>query len=139
MPNQTNEIVYTLTCEGIDWSFLRQRLINDEFHNGRTVEQYQRSFENSFGVVFAWAGDEIIGKARVLSDGVCNAYIVDVWTYSPYRQKGIGSQMMMLLVEQLSGQHVYLFTDDSIPFYKGLDFQEQGVGMGRVVGKWLQN
>jgi predicted GNAT family acetyltransferase len=83
-------------------------------------------------------GNKIVGKARVLSDGVCNAYIVDVWTYTPYRRRGIASQMMNLLMDKLEGQHVYLFTDDAVEFYKKLGFKEQDIGLGRVVGEWLK-
>lgn len=134
-----NDIQYQQDLTGVDWSLLKERLRLDRFDNGRTAAQYQRSFENSFAVVFAWDGDEIVGKARALSDGVCNAYIVDVWTYSPYRQRGIATTMMTRLLEELSGQHVYLFSDDAIPFYKKLGFSPQGEGMGLVVGRWLQN
>jgi predicted GNAT family acetyltransferase len=63
---------------------------------------------------------------------------VDVWTYTPYRHQGIASQMMAHLMEKLEGQHVYLFTDDAQAFYEKLGFQEQGIGLGRVVGDWLQ-
>ena len=65
--------------------------------------------------------------------------LVDVWTYTPFRHQGIASQMMNLLMEKLEGQHVYLFTDNEIvKFYKQLGFKEWDVGLGRVVGEWLQ-
>jgi ribosomal protein S18 acetylase RimI-like enzyme len=75
----------------------------------------------------------------VLSDGVCNAYVLDVWTDSAYRRQGIASKMMEDLMADLPGQHVYLFTDDAVEFYEKLGFEEQGVGLGRVVGTWLVN
>lgn len=65
-----------------------------------------------------------MGTARALSDGVCNAYIVDVWTYSEYRHQGIARKMMEIITEELPGQHVYLFTDNSVDFYKKLGFAE---------------
>ena len=52
----------------------------------------------------------------MLSDGFCNAYVVDVWTFSKYRRRRIASKMMEILMDQLSGQHVYLFTDDQVDF-----------------------
>ena len=132
-------ITYATTLDGVDWAALKARLVADNFDNGRTPAQYERSFANSAVVVFAWANGEIIAKARALSDGVCNAYVVDVWTYTPYRGQGIAGAMMRLLLARLPGQHVYLFTDDAIPFYKKLGFAEQDVGLGLVVGEWLQN
>lgn len=45
--------------------------------------------------------------------------------------------MMKNLRSRLAGQHVYLFTDDAVEFYTQLDFRQQSVGMGQVVGNWL--
>jgi predicted GNAT family acetyltransferase len=131
-------IAYRLDLLDVDWHEIKARVAEDDFDNGRTAEQLQASFENSFATCLAYVDGQIIGKARVLSDGVCNAYIVDVWTYTPYRHQGIASQMMKLLMEKLEGQHVYLFTDDAIELYTKLGFEPHGIGLGRVVGEWLR-
>ena len=47
--------------------------------------------------------------------------------------------MMTLLLAKLPGQHVYLFTDDRVDFYKTVGFVEQPHGLGHVVGQWLVN
>jgi predicted N-acetyltransferase YhbS len=60
-----------------------------------------------------------------------------VWTYTLYRKQGIASRMMTLLTDKLPRQHVYLFTDDAGPFYEKLGFAPQEMGLGRVVGRWL--
>lgn len=133
------KITYQMDCTGIDWQALNRRLAADDFDNGRTAAQLRLSFQHSQRVVFACAGDEVIGTARALSDGVCNAYVVDVWTYSPYRKRGIARHMMELLAERLEGQHIYLFTDDAEEFYVKLGYARQGVGLGKVSGRWLQN
>jgi predicted GNAT family acetyltransferase len=132
------DITYSQTTEGVNWEQLTADLQADDFDNGRTPDELRRSFENSAVVVFARDGGRIIGKARALSDGVCNAYVVDVWTHSDYRRRGIASRMMRLLEQQLDGQHIYLFTDDAEAFYHGLGFRRQGVGMSMVVGRWLK-
>ncbi len=132
-------IKYRTDLNGIDWLQMKSILIEDEFDNGRTPQQLQESFSNSAATCIACDGESIIGTARALSDDVCNAYIVDVWTYSPYRRQGIARRMMALLMSRLEGQHVYLFTDDTLAFYKSLGFQEQGTGMSKVVGQWLVN
>ena len=130
-------ITYSKTTGNIDWEQLTADLRADDFDNGRTPDELRRSFENSAAVAFARYSDRIIGKARALSDGVCNAYVVDVWTCSNYRRQGIGTRLMRLLEEQLEGQHIYLFTDDAEAFYRTLGYQPQGVGMSVVVGRWL--
>ena len=131
------DITYTTTTDGVDWEALKANLLADDFDNGRTPDELRRSFENSAVVVFARDGSRIVGKARALSDGVCNAYVVDVWTHSDYRRRGIASRLMRLLEEQLAGQHIYLFTDDAEGFYQTLGYRRQGVGMSIVVGRWL--
>jgi predicted GNAT family acetyltransferase len=133
-----SEITFTQTITGVDWARLKTDLQADDFDNGRTPDELRRSFENSAVVAFAWDGDRIIGKARALSDGVCNAYVVDVWTHSDYRRRGVASRLMRLLAEQLDGQHIYLFTDDAEALYHQLGYRPQGTGMGFVVGKWLK-
>lgn len=132
-------IHYKMDCENVNWAEMRDTLIEDDFHNGRSIEQYQLSFEQSAVVCIAYADERIIGTVRALSDGVCNAYIVDVWTYTPYRQQGIAREMMQHVLARLEGQHVYLFTDSALEFYAKLGFETQEVGMGKVVGAWLQN
>jgi GNAT superfamily N-acetyltransferase len=133
-----SEVSFRTVLDGVDWVALKARLAEDRFDNGRSPEQLRVSFENSRAVVLAWLGEEVVGTVRALSDGVCNAYVMDVWTDSRYRRRGIARGMMERLLEQLPGQHVYLFTDDARPFYEKLGFQPQDTGMGRVVGEWLQ-
>jgi len=130
---------YKRDLEGVDWREMKAILIKDDFDNGRSPEQLQRSFTNSYSTSIAYASGRIIGTARALSDGVCNAYIVDVWTYTPFRHQGIGRQMIEDLFADLSGQHVYLFTDDIPEFYRKLGFVERGIGMEYLFGRWLQN
>src|SRR5690606_29693787 len=131
------DITFTQTTDGVDWEQLTADLQADDFDNGRTPDELRRSFENSAVVAFAWMDSRVIGKARALSDGVCNAYVVDVWTHSDYRRRGIAKRLMRLLADGLEGQHIYLFTDDAEAFYRSLGYHRQGVGMSIVVGKWL--
>lgn len=132
-------VTYKTDLSQVDWAAMKNTLSQDAFDNGRSPEQLKASFENSYAVCIAYAREQIIGAARVLSDGVCNAYIVDVWTLSSFRRQGIARTMVQTLLHQLKGQHVYLFTDDAVDFYKKLGFVEQPVGLGQVVGNWLVN
>ncbi len=124
---------------GIDWEQAKADLKADNFDNGRTAAALRRSFSQSQHVAFARDGDRLVGMARLLSDGVCNAYLLDVWTASPYRRRGIGSAMMVHLLDQVPGQHVGLQTDDAQPFYESLGFRSQPEFWSRVVGSWLDN
>ncbi len=132
------EILYRTDLRDVDWARMKSLLTEDDFDNGRTPEQLRESFEQSRVAVVAYDGDRIVGTARALSDGVCNAYVVDVWTYTPYRRRGVARAMLAALEARLRGQHVYLFTDDAADFYRGLGFREQPTGMSKVVGAWLR-
>lgn len=132
-------IVFRTTLDGVDWEALRLDLIADDFHNGRTTAQLRLSFENSSHVAMGFDGGRCIANARMLSDGVGNAYVIDVWTHSAYRHQGIARQEMQLLMDAVPGQHVYLGTDDAVGFYAKLGFAPQMQGMSRIVGSYLDN
>jgi predicted GNAT family acetyltransferase len=134
-----SEILYQTDLRGVDWARMKALLSEDDFDNGRTPAQLRESFEQSRVAVVAYDGGEIVGTARALSDGVCNAYVVDVWTRTPYRRRGVARAMLATLEAGLRGQHVYLFTDDAADFYRKLGFREQPTGMSKVVGTWLRN
>ena len=133
------DFTYETDMRGVDWARLKELLTEDDFDNGRTPGQLRESFERSHVAVVAYDGGEIVGTARALSDGVCNAYVVDVWTRAPYRRRGVARAMLSALESRLRGQHVYLFTDDAVDFYRGLGFREKRTGMSKVVGTWLRS
>ena len=126
------------SLEGIDWVQAKADLAADDFDNGRTAEALRRSFEQSQHVAFARDGDRVVGMARLLSDGVCNAYLLDVWTASAYRRRGIASAMIRHLLEQVPGQHVGL-QSESPGLYASLGFKPQPEFWSIVVGTWLDN
>lgn len=133
-------INYKQDTHNVNWEALRQSLIEDDFHNGRTTDQYRLSFQNSSAVVIAYDGDTIIGTVRMLSDGVCNAYIIDVWTRSAYRRQGIARHMLQLVEEKAVGQHISLWTDSAQTFYEQCDYQpSEDFLYEKVVGSWLQS
>ena len=133
-----NKILYKIHLEDINWKEMKETLAMDKCDNGRTPAQLASSFRNSYVTVIAYIDNQIVGTARALSDGVCNAHIVDVWTLTKYRRRGIASRMMGILSHQLRGQHVYLSAGDATAFYETLGFKAQSVGMGKVGGEWLK-
>lgn len=132
-------VTYKTNLDNVDWTEMKATLKSDAFDNGRSPEQLKKSFENSYATCIAYINNSIVGTARVLSDGVCNAYIVDVWTLTTYRRQGIAHKMMQILLDKLKGQHIYLFTDDVAEFYIKIGFTEQPIGMSKVMGRWLVN
>ena len=132
-------VTFDTTLEGIDWERAKADLAADRFDNGRTADALRRSFEQSQHVAFARDGDRVVGMARMLSDGVCNAYVVDVWTQSAYRRQGIASTLMRMLADAVPGQHIGLQTDDQQAFYAALGYERQPEFWSLVSGRWLDN
>jgi GNAT superfamily N-acetyltransferase len=124
---------------GIDWARLKADLAADDFDNGRSPAALRRSFEQSQHVAIARDGDRVVGTGRLLSDGVCNAYLLDVWTATPYRRQGVATRMVEVLLAAVPGQHVILQTDHARDLYETLGFGPQPEFMSRVVGRWLDN
>jgi ribosomal protein S18 acetylase RimI-like enzyme len=137
------EIRIDSSLAGIDWTAAKADLAADDFDNGRSPEALRRSFEQSQQVAIARDGaqDEarVVGMARLLSDGVCNAYVVDVWTASSHRRQGIATAMMRLLIDAVPGQHIGLQTDDARALYESLGFRPQPEFWSVVSGRWLDN
>jgi len=132
-------VTFDTTLAGIDWEQAKSDLAADRFDNGRTAAALRRSFEQSQHVAFAREGDRLVGMARMLSDGVCNAYVVDVWTQSSYRRRGIASTLMRMLADAVPGQHIGLQTDDRQAFYAALGYTPQPEFWSLVSGRWLDN
>jgi Acetyltransferase (GNAT) family len=137
MVGAVTTIVYSPSIDRVDWSALKAALARDDFDNGRSPQEYKRSHENSHAVIFGYLGGEIVANGRILSDGVCNAYLVDIWTATPHRRLGVGREVVARLVFTVPGQHVGLFTDNRQDFYTALGFRPQRGGMSQVIGAWL--
>ena len=127
------------SLDGVDWARAKADLAADEFDNGRSPDALRRSFERSQHVAMARVGPRVVGMARLLSDGVCNAYLLDVWTASDWRRRGVATDMVRFLAERVPGQHIGLQTDDADAFYRSLGFQPQPEFFSMVVGEWLGN
>ena len=132
-------VTFGESLRGVDWVRLKADLAADRFDNGRSPEALRRSFAQSQHVALARDERIVVGTARMLSDGVCNAYLVDVWTHSKYRHRGIGSTMVRRLMAAVPGQHIGLQTADAGPFYVRLGFTRQPEFFAAVVGRWLGN
>ena len=133
-------ITFERSIEGVDWARAKTDLAADGFDNGRSPEALRGSFEQSQHVAIARDGQRVVGMARLLSDGVCNAYLLDVWTASAYRRRGIASAMVCALVDGVPGQHIGLQSDaDTQGFYASLGFTPHPEFLGKVAGAWLAN
>ncbi|MEM1259377.1 MAG: GNAT family N-acetyltransferase [Bacteroidota bacterium] len=94
----------------------------------RSVEQTKKTIENSlcFG---AYCAEEQIGFARVLTDEVVLAHIMDVVIFEGYKGKGIGKRLMEYILKDSRVRDVLsitLKTKDAHTFYEKYGFKKVG-------------
>lgn len=73
-----------------------------------TEETVKKMFLNSYAVASAYDKEtgKLIGFFRALSDGVGDAYMVDLIVHPSYRKKGIGKALVKLLSSFLKEQGI---------------------------------
>ena len=65
--------------------------------------------------VGAWAGDQLVGFARAVSDGFFRAYVEDVMVHPDHRRRGVAAAMLERLLERLADIDVVsLFCADEL-------------------------
>jgi GNAT superfamily N-acetyltransferase len=96
--------------DGVSGAMLKQFYIDADFDNGRTAEQHETAFQNSV-VRLAFDGEQLVGAARAITDGVRCAAVFDVCVLPSHRGRGIGRRVMRALVDALPGQFVLLTCD----------------------------
>ncbi|MBR2344851.1 MAG: GNAT family N-acetyltransferase [Lentisphaeria bacterium] len=87
------------------------------------------ALQGSFRVAGAFKDGQIIGIARVLSDGCSDAYIQDVAVAPEYRGQGIGSGLISTLTDELHRCKIDWIALVGEPgtegFYRKLHWREQ--------------
>jgi len=66
---------------------------------GRSLESVKKSIENSFCFGLYGSKDTILGFARVISDKVVFAYLMDFFVFEQYRGKGLGKNLLKHILE----------------------------------------
>ena len=76
----------------------------------------------SFRFLGAFDGEELVGMARALSDGVSDGYIQDVVVLPAYRHCGIGRELVLHLVAELKAAGL-IGAPGTEAFYRRLGFE----------------
>jgi len=78
-------------------------------------------------ISLAFIGDDIVGAAKVVGDGVRFSTIVDLVVGKQYRGQGVGTDLVQSLAKSCDTFHVNLYTDPNDPgltdFYKKAGFE----------------
>ncbi|HEY4917166.1 MAG TPA: GNAT family N-acetyltransferase [Solirubrobacteraceae bacterium] len=95
---------------------------------GRPRERVQRTVDGSTRVVGLYDGDQQIGFARAVSDGVTVAYLADVYVLPAYRGRGLGLSLVREIVEGGEADWAevrwLLHTADAQGLYRKIGFAE---------------
>jgi len=110
----------------LDIKFIHEYLSNAYCSKGRSVALVEKSIEQSlcFGV-FTKEGRQI-GFARIVTDYVIFAWLMDVFVIDEYQAKGIGKLLMEYIVNYPGLQEVKgigLRTEDAHGLYKKYGFK----------------
>lgn len=110
----------------LDIDVVHDFLSKSYWAKGRSKESIERSIENSicFGV---YKGESQIGFARVLTDYVAFAYILDVFIIETERNNGYSSLLMKEILNFEETRNVekwFLGTRDAQFLYRKFEFKE---------------
>jgi GNAT superfamily N-acetyltransferase len=102
------------------------RFLTDEAYwvKGRSRETIELLVRESTRVIGLYLGEEQVGFARVVSDGVSFAWLGDVFVLSDHRRRGLGTEIVREAVEDPAIRDVqwYLGTRDAHAIYERFGF-----------------
>lgn len=82
----------------------------------------EQAISNSLKFWTAWDDDLLVGLARVVGDSSTIIYIQDILVLQAYQKKGIGSQLLKIILDEYKDiRQIILLTDDTdktIKFYE---------------------
>ncbi|MCL1997976.1 MAG: GNAT family N-acetyltransferase [Turicibacter sp.] len=97
-----------------------------------SASQLYRAMQQSFASVYVYAGGQLVGTGRCVSDGVISAYLCGLGVLAEHRGNGVGSEIIRQLVVRCreNGLHIQLFCGENlVGYYEKLGFREFAVGM----------
>ena len=89
-----------------------------------------KALQNSYCCFGAYCNDEMVGFFRALSDGVSDAYLLDLFVDPKFRGRGIGEKLCREIVEKLKADGIEWITCISTP---------EGEGVYKKITKPMQN
>ncbi len=91
---------------------------------GRSRERIKQSIEHSMCFGLYDEHGKMLGFARVVSDTVVFAYLMDFFILEDYRSRGLGSKLLRHILDQpeLQVRLWFLATQDAHPLYERFGF-----------------
>ena len=93
---------------------------------GRDRPTIERLVRGSTRVIGAYHGDELVGFARVMSDGSNMAWLGDVFVLADHRGRGLGTELVREAVEHPAHRALtwFLNTKDAHELYERFGFRQ---------------
>ena len=111
------------TKEDIDYEAVAA-LLNSFGMSGRNADEQERIFKSSYAVSFLYDGDKLIGCARALSDGVCEAALYNIALAREYHGRKLGRMLIESILEQVRGCNIILYTHPrTVAMYEKFGFR----------------
>jgi ribosomal protein S18 acetylase RimI-like enzyme len=121
-------VKYSVGLDCIDWRqlFHLYEIVGLVAGYGKKKDyvKIRSAFEHSYKVATAWNNDNLVGAARMLSDGICYGMIFDVGVLPEYQKLGIGKGLITEL--QKDNEHICVHLTSTFgneDFYKKLGFK----------------
>lgn len=110
--------------EKLDLQFISNYIADSYWAKGRTQEEMKICIDNSLNFGIYKSGKQI-GYARIVTDYVQFAYLMDLFVHESYQRKGYAKQLMKFILDyqQLSLVKVWrLATSDAHALYSQFGF-----------------
>lgn len=126
--------------DGIDIKFVKEAPTADVVRLYKEAGWWDDSFDesfipeairNSYCFVGAFAGGRLVGMARSFSDGVSDAYILDIAVLKEFRGRGVARRMVSAMVSHLESLGVDWITGIGAP--EAMDFYRR-IGISAMEG-----
>jgi GNAT superfamily N-acetyltransferase len=119
-----NAITISTDKTKLDINFIHAFITNTYWAKGRSLAQVQIGIDNSlnFGI---YLNNQQIGYARVVTDYVAFAYLMDVFIIEKHQKQGYASQLMDYILNYDELKHIKVWrlaTTDAHDLYKKFGF-----------------
>ncbi|MEI4768904.1 GNAT family N-acetyltransferase [Psychrobacillus sp. FJAT-51614] len=103
-----------------------------------TISELERMCKQSWYTIYAFDQQKLVGMGRVISDGVITGIICGVGVLPSYQSKGVGKEMLKLIVEHCEQNRVIpqlMCTESLESYYKKLGFEKFAIGMTKQINR----